>query len=68
MIRVASLMVPAIDFRPAATLRRWAAVAHQRHTLRGLDQAQLDDIGLSKAEAKAEADRPFWDAPDNWRI
>ena len=38
----------------------------QVHALRALDEHQLDDIGITKAEADAEARRPFWDAPVSW--
>jgi len=35
-------------------------VSRQRRTLRNLDAAALSDIGLTRAEAVAEASRPFW--------
>lgn len=41
-------------------------LARQRRTLAGLDDAALKDIGLTRAEARAEAARPLWDAPENW--
>ncbi len=41
-------------------------LARQRRALRALDDHQLDDIGITKAEADAEARRPFWDAPVSW--
>ncbi len=39
----------------------------QRRALRQLDSAALNDLGLSDADAKCEADRPFWDVPATWR-
>jgi len=43
------------------------ALWHQRRALRSLDAAALFDIGLTRAEAEAEAKRPVWDAPQNWK-
>mgnify|MGYP002354229785 CR=1 FL=1 len=43
------------------------ALSQGRRDLRNLDDRMLNDIGLSRREADAEADRPFWDAPDHWR-
>ncbi len=42
------------------------AVWRQRQTLKSLDTAALRDIGVSPSQAKAEADRPIWDAPASW--
>ena len=39
----------------------------QRRALAQLDAHRLDDIGLTRAEAQAEAARPIWDAPAHWR-
>ncbi|SDE19438.1 DUF1127 domain-containing protein [Ruegeria marina] len=47
--------------------RRLAALWRQRRALANLDDRALEDIGLSRAQADAEARRPFWDAPDFWR-
>lgn len=54
-------------FSFTATLARFADVWHQRRALRRMDDAQLMDLGLTRAEANAEAKRPFWDAPETWR-
>ncbi len=43
------------------------ATQSQRRALRKLDSAALTDLGLTYADAKAEADRPFWDVPATWR-
>lgn len=39
----------------------------QRQALARLDDARLADLGLSRAEAEAEAARAPWDAPRHWR-
>jgi len=42
------------------------AVWRQRQTLKSLDAAALRDIGVTRRQAKTEADRPIWDVPSNW--
>lgn len=42
------------------------AVWKQRRALAALDDSRLADIGLTRQEALAEANRPVWDAPDHW--
>lgn len=44
-------------------LRRWWQLAEQRRQLGMLDDAALKDIGLSRADALQESERPFWDDP-----
>lgn len=39
------------------------ALGQQRHDLSQLSDAQLDDIGITRAQAQREAKRPIWDAP-----
>lgn len=61
-----------ISRRPALTdlwsqVKRMIAVRQQRRALRKLDARALEDIGITRAEAEAEAARPLWDAPDTWR-
>lgn len=48
--------------------RLWAALQlrAERETLRRLTNAELNDIGVSHAQAQAEANRPIWDAPPHW--
>lgn len=43
------------------------AAWRQRRALRRLDDAALKDIGITRAQAIAEADLIFWDVPANWR-
>ncbi|MDX1742995.1 MAG: DUF1127 domain-containing protein [Ruegeria sp.] len=47
----------------------WDALAlrRQRRTLAKLDDKALDDIGITREQAKAEAARPVWDAPEYWQ-
>ncbi|NQD91786.1 DUF1127 domain-containing protein [Pseudomonas sp. CrR25] len=47
----------------AGTVRRWLAFWRRlttRRALLDLDDAQLKDVGLTRAEARREALRPFW--------
>ncbi len=46
--------------RLPALLRTWYQRAHQRRQLAQLDDRALDDIGVSRAQAEAEAAKPFW--------
>jgi uncharacterized protein YjiS (DUF1127 family) len=48
-------------------LLQMAALRRQRLRLARLDDHLLEDIGLSRAEARREARRPAWDAPGHWR-
>ena len=38
----------------------WYARSRERRTLAELDERMLRDIGISAAEAHAEAHKPFW--------
>lgn len=42
-------------------VRRWQRLAYERRLLGTLDQHQLRDIGISRAEAARESARPCWD-------
>lgn len=44
-------------------LRRWWQLSEQRRLLATLDDGALKDIGLSRADALQESERPFWDDP-----
>ncbi|MCV6594113.1 MAG: DUF1127 domain-containing protein [Silicimonas sp.] len=37
-----------------------------RRALNRLDSTALEDLGLSRDAAAAEAKRPVWDAPQRW--
>ncbi|MGR3491713.1 MAG: DUF1127 domain-containing protein [Shimia sp.] len=53
--------------RRAAGLRSMLDAAHSRGQLSRLDAHALEDIGVTREEAMAEATRPLWDVPRNWR-
>ncbi len=42
-------------------IRMWREISRQRSELRRLSEFLSKDIGISRAEAEREADRPFWD-------
>ncbi len=51
---------------------RWSLLSlwslhRQRSRLADLDADRLDDLGLARIEAVAEAARPVWDVPAHWR-
>ncbi|MBT2129635.1 DUF1127 domain-containing protein [Planktotalea lamellibrachiae] len=41
-------------------------IRRERKALSALSDAQLDDIGLSHAQAQQEATKPIWDVPSHW--
>jgi uncharacterized protein YjiS (DUF1127 family) len=41
-------------------LYHWQIRAEQRYRLAEMDQRALEDIGLSRGQALAEARKPFW--------
>ena len=43
------------------------SVWRERRALSRLDDAALNDIGITREEAMIEARRPLWDAPQTWR-
>jgi len=43
------------------------SVVRQRRALAQLDCAALNDIGLTRSQAKRESRRFVWDVPANWR-
>jgi uncharacterized protein YjiS (DUF1127 family) len=53
-------LVAELLLRLAALADRWAERARSRADLARLDEAQLRDIGILRAEAEAEARKPFW--------
>ncbi|MBU2868884.1 DUF1127 domain-containing protein [Pacificibacter marinus] len=42
------------------------AVARQRKALADLDDSILSDIGITRAQAEYESERPAWDVPQHW--
>lgn len=51
---------------PIARIKAAMDLWQQRRALAVLDDARLADLGLSREQARAEAARPFWDAPKHW--
>ena len=49
-----------------ARLRLALAARAQRRALAQADDRLLDDIGVSRDQALAEARRPVWDVPPTW--
>jgi uncharacterized protein YjiS (DUF1127 family) len=49
-----------------ARLRLALAARAQRRALARADDRLLDDIGISRDQALAEARRPVWDVPPTW--
>lgn len=43
------------------------ALFRQRRALAQLDDTRLDDLGLTRSDAEAEARRPVWDVPAHWQ-
>ena len=50
----------AILRRAFETLTKWQERANGRRELLGLNERMLHDIGISRADAEREADKPFW--------
>jgi uncharacterized protein YjiS (DUF1127 family) len=48
--------------RVTGTVETWAARHEQRRALHGLSDDLLHDIGRSRGDVAAEADKPFWRA------
>ena len=42
----------------------WHTRARERRVLSELDEHTLRDIGLTRWDARAESDRPFWEGDD----
>ncbi|MBC7907833.1 MAG: DUF1127 domain-containing protein [Rhodospirillaceae bacterium] len=51
---------PGILVRLFDTLLGWIERSQQRHALGQLDERLLADIGVNRATAKSEADKPLW--------
>ena len=48
--------------RAVSTLRLWGRRVHTRRELLTLNNHLLADIGVSRADAVREANKPFWQA------
>ena len=58
---------PSALARMVASIVRIHLIWQQRQQLATMDASLLDDIGLNRDEALAEAARPIWDVPRAWR-
>lgn len=45
---------------PMKTIRKWQQRIRTRHELAALGDRMLKDIGITRADALAQASRPFW--------
>lgn len=66
-LSIRSHVLPAIAWRPVTrqmldVALGWHARARQRRQLGQLDDRALDDIGIARTAAQAEARKPFWQA------
>jgi len=61
-IRTFSVPMP----KPVTFLLAVVSLYTQRRTLSKLSEAALADIGVTRAQADAEAARPLWDAPSGY--
>ncbi len=50
-----------------AGLLKISAVWRQRRQLAALDNAALEDMGLTQADVRDELKRPAWDVPSHWQ-
>lgn len=70
-LHTSALALRGLRAAPGALLlsRVWQMIelARQRRALALLDAHRLRDLGLTKAQARAEADRLAWDVPAHWR-
>lgn len=53
---------------PIVSIAAAIDVWRSRRALAHLDAHALDDIGVSRDRAAAEAAKPMWDVPANWRL
>ncbi len=53
--------------RPRLSIRAAIALWRSRRALAALSDEQLHDVGIQHADAQAEAARPIWDAPAQWK-
>ena len=57
---------PGERLRPLRRLLRTIAASRSRRRLLELDDHLLRDLGLTRDQARREAERPSWDAPGHW--
>lgn len=59
-IFISRASAPSLAVRLFDRLGRWCERSRQRAALGRLDERLLADIGVDRASAAAEADKPFW--------
>jgi uncharacterized protein YjiS (DUF1127 family) len=64
---LAALARHAAPARGLSRLLDVLAMRRSRHSLSELDDHILRDIGLTREQAQAEADRSAWDVAPSWR-
>lgn len=52
---------------PLARINNLMALRRSRLDLADLPDHLVRDIGLTREAVLAEANRPFWDAPEHWK-
>jgi uncharacterized protein YjiS (DUF1127 family) len=51
---------PSAERRLVRTFTLWRARAQERRALAAMTDRELRDVGISRGEALAEAQKPFW--------
>ena len=69
MTQIATALGIALGHRRgrAFDLDAMVSLWRQRRALAALDDRALDDIGITREAARAEAAHPVWDVPATWR-
>jgi uncharacterized protein YjiS (DUF1127 family) len=60
LLELCRLRLAADVVQLASQCSDWSCRARQRRLLVTLDDRMLKDIGLTRADAMVEADKPFW--------
>lgn len=62
LLRIATLRAVAVDLsaRAIASFRTWASRRRTRAQMAEFDDGMLRDLGISRASADFEANKPFW--------
>jgi uncharacterized protein YjiS (DUF1127 family) len=55
--------LPRLPRLPLPPLARWWRIRRERQQLLGLTDHMLRDVGLTRADTRREASRPFWEVP-----
>lgn len=70
MFRIATLFRPAAPAKSSASfldrLIAMDATYRERSKLSKMDARQLEDTGITQADAMAESAKPVWNVPHHW--